>query len=352
MTPTPAQATAPAAAPAQAAPGWLVRQLPVAMLQDDLLVRFTSIFEQVAGTLVHSVDTIGVAADLSLTPDEFVHWLGSWIGAPADPLRDPQLDPQQTRERDWVRAQAQVLSARGTRSGLEQLLAELAGGHPVEIRDGGGVYREGHCPDGDTGWVQVRMPLPGITDPSDVLELIRAEVPIGVDVDLVVLPTPGAETPPVPQPRAGQPVEHQEPWDAGVAGPYWDGHSEEVPPTFLEAFIPEPEPLEPVEPAEPALELSAAARRLPGTNGRAGRPARICPVCAERNEPGVGVCQRCGSAMRLVPPVPQAEPEPVRAIPEPELWLPERRIWPVVVLVAVVVLLLGALAAAPFLFSR
>jgi phage tail-like protein len=324
-----------------APPGWLVGQLPMAMLQDDFLVRFASIFEEVAGTLVHSVDTIGVAADLSITPEPFVHWLGSWIGAPADPAGGrPDV-----RERDWVRAQASVLSARGTRAGLEELLRELSDGHPVEVTDGGGVYREGQCPDGGTGWVQVRLPLRDSVDPDEVLELIRAEVPIGMDVELVVLPPADGSV--VPRPRESGSVSSQELWDAGVAGPYWDGGSPEAEPEFLDAFVPEdPAPV----PVAPVVELSAAGRRLPGTNGRAGRPGRICPRCAERIEQGLSTCPRCGSAMRVVAPAaPVVEAEPQPAFPEPELWLPERRIWPVVALVVAVVLLLGALAAAPFL---
>jgi len=285
------------------------------MLQDDFLARFTSIFEEVADTLVHSVDTIGIAADLSITPDPFVHWLGSWIGAPAD----PEEGCHSVRERDWVRAQARVLSARGTRTGLAELLRELAGGHPVEVTDGGGVYREGRCPVGDTGWVQVRMPLPGNADPREVRDLIRAEVPIGVDVDLVVLPVVGPDGTLIPPPRTAE-------------------------------AEPEPSPgLEPGPELIAVAGMSAAARRLPGTGGRADRPARICPNCAERNQAGVSACLRCGSPMRIVAVAPIPEPEPVRMVFEPDLWLPERRIWPVVALLVAVVLLFGVLLIGPFL---
>ena len=293
-------------------PGWLVRQLPVAMLQDDFLARFTAIFEEVAGTLVHSVDTIGIAADLSLTPDPFVHWLGSWIGAPAD----PEEGRHDVRERDWVRAQARVLSARGTKTGLQELLRELTGGQPVEVTDGGGVYRAGQCPAGDTGWVRVRMPLPGHADPQQVLALIRAEVPIGVDVELVVLAGAGPDGMLIPPPRE-----------------------------------PDPEAeLEPDADQEPVAQLSAAARRLPGTGGRV-RPGRICPGCAERNVAGLDLCQRCGSPLRLVPAVALPEPEPVPVLSEPELWLPERRIWPMVLLALAVLLLFVGLAVLPLLLS-
>ena len=324
-------------------PGWLVRQLPVAMLQDDFLVRFASIFEEVAGTLVHSVDTIGVAADLSLTPEEFVPWLGRWIGAPADPQDSLLAGPGAagSRQRDWVRAQARVLSARGTRTGLQEVLRELAGGHPVEVVDGGGVYREGRCPEGDTGWVRVRMPLPGPADPQDVLDLIRAEVPIGVEAELVVLPDP--DGPFVPSARQPEPQvaygEEDAAWDA-VAGRIWDGQPEDIYAQLAE--IPFPETIS----TNPAPELSGAVHRLPGTGGRAGRPARICPRCAEHIETGVDECRRCGSPMRIVPAEPVPEPERVVAFPEPEIWLPERRIWPLIVSAVVAALLLGALLVA------
>jgi phage tail-like protein len=317
------------------APGWLAQQLPVAMLQDEFLVRFVAIFEEVAGTLVHSVDTIGGSADLSITPDSFVPWLGSWIDATADPRRE---DPDSAAERDWIRAQASTLAVRGTLPGLERVLRELSGGHPVQISDSGGIYREGQCPPDAGDWVRVQLPLAEGISTEDVLALIRAEVPVGVGVDLVALPLPGTGSSPlIPQQR--------DEFDEADAAPeflpdLWDGSPASLPPEFLTAREPA---------AEPAAALSGADRRLPGTGGRAGLPARICPVCAEHNEGGVQSCRRCHSPMRIVPVEPIPEPEPAFVFPEPDLWLPERRIWPVVALV--VALVLGTLLACAFLLS-
>ncbi|MBT0768202.1 hypothetical protein KIH74_04665 [Kineosporia sp. J2-2] len=294
-------------------PGWLVRQLPVAMLEDDFTARFATIFEDVAGTLVHSADNIGRAADLSVTPDPLVHWLGSWIGAPAD----PEENLHDVRERDWVRAQARALSARGTSTGLRELLEQLSGGHPVEIIDGGGVYREDTCPDDDTGWVMIRMPLPGNTLPEYVLELVRTEVPIGVRVELVVMPTPGiasaAFTELIPSPREPEPeTPAQERWTTVAGGPFfWDGGPGDVHPPLGEAVTP------PVV-AEPAPALAGPARRLPGTGGRAVRPGRLCPACAEPAEAVAVECARCGSALRVTTS-PVVETEPLED-DEPFVW--------------------------------
>jgi phage tail-like protein len=315
-------------------PGWLARQLPVVMQQDDFTVRFLAIFEEVADTLVQAVDTIHVAADPSVAPDRLVPWLSGWISAPADP--DHDLHP--LRQRDWLRTQSQALAARGTRFGLELMLRSLSGGLPVEIIDGGGIYREGTCPEGENGWVQVRMHLSGRADQEQVRQLILEEVPIGVHVDLIVLNAP------VPQPR--QPLDDAPtPLPAVSGGPYfWDGGREDVYPPLAEEYVP----------PEPALvPISPAVRRLPGTAGRAVPTGRICPSCAEPNNRTEPNCLRCDAVLRIPPPVVEPEPEPViEPLWEDDTdWLPERRIWPIVVLVISLFLLLTGIGIGLALLS-
>src|SRR3954452_13052560 len=152
--------------------GWLVDQLPVGMLEDDFLVRFSSIFQDVADTLVDSVDAIDASADLTVAPDDFVRWLGSWIDAYPHPGDGAQVAGSQ-RERAWIQAQAEALSGRGTRPSLQLMLQELCGRRPVRVTDGGGVYREGQCPSGDPAWVRVELPALADVAATDVLELIR-----------------------------------------------------------------------------------------------------------------------------------------------------------------------------------
>jgi phage tail-like protein len=316
-------------------PGWLLRQLPVLMQQDDFTARFLRIFEEVAAGLIHSVDTIGVAADLSLAPDEFVPWLGSWIAAPAD----PEAGRHPLRERDWTRAQTRALGARGTKAGLEQVLTVLSGGHPVEIEDGGGIYRAGQCPEGETGWARVTMPLPGGADPDSVERLIRAEVPIGVEVELVV-------TSLVPRPRPPEDDLEDAEWESVPGGPYfWDGGREDVLPPLRE------ETGAPGEAEEPSL--SGAVQRLPGTAGKAVRAGRICPACAEPNAFGPATRLRCASALRLRRPAPQPDPGP-EVLPlweDDDSWLPERRLWPVVLLVIGLILALTGIVSAFYLLG-
>jgi phage tail-like protein len=280
-------------------PSWLVDQLPVGMLEDGFLVRFTSIFQDVADTLVDAVDTIDAVTDLSLAPDPFVRWLGSWIDAHPNPGETAQA-PGGPRERAWIRAQSRALTGRGTGPSLELMLQELCSGGgrhsirtPVRVTDGGGVYPAGQCPAGDPAWVQVELPALDQVAVSDVLELIRAEVPVHVAVHLKV---------------------------EGVV--------------VDQAAASEPD-LEPV--------LSQAVRRLPGTAGRAGQPFRSCWACAERNRLGGTDCRRCGSPMHRPAPTPEPEPEPEPRDFGPDPEFVEPRIWPVVALIVAVVLILAAL---------
>jgi phage tail-like protein len=290
-----------------AGPTWLVEQLPVGMLEDDFLVRFTSIFQDVADTLVDAVDTIDATADLTLTPDPFVRWLGGWIDAHPNPSEAVQI-PGGARERAWIQAQSRALTGRGTRPSLELMLQQLCGDQPVRVLDGGGVYLAGQCPLGDPAWVQVELPaLPQVAS-SDVLDLIRSEVPVHVAVHLIIGGVVvGQVGPGIPRPRT-----HSAADDFDLQTEVGSG-------------------------------LSPSVRRLPGTAGRAGQQFRTCRACAERNRLDGTDCWRCG--VPLDRPVTVLEPEPEL---EPSLFGPEpesdeRRIWPVIVLIVAVVLVLAAL---------
>ena len=296
-----------------AGPNWLVEQLPVGMLEDDFLVRFTSIFQGVADTLVAAVDTIDAVTDLTLAPDPFVRWLGRWIDAYPCPGEAAQT-PGGPRERAWVQAQAQTLTGRGTRPGLELMLQELCGGRPVRVIDGGGVYPAGQCPPGDPAWLQVELPVLEQVTVSDVLGLIRSEVPVQVAVHLVV------EGIVVDQSGPGMPRTRVRP--VATVGTGFDAGSES---------------------GEP--DLSRSVRRMPGTAGRAGLPFRSCRACAERNRIGGSDCWRCGSPLDVPPSAPEPEPEPKPTAFAPDPGFVEPRIWPVVALVVAVVLVLAVVLA-------
>ena len=59
---------------------WLLGQLPMGMLEDDFFVRFVSIFQDVATSLLEGADNIDNVVDVSVAPESMVRYLGSWLG--------------------------------------------------------------------------------------------------------------------------------------------------------------------------------------------------------------------------------------------------------------------------------
>lgn len=160
-------------------PQWLLNQLPVGMLGSDFFVRFVSLFQEVATSIVENADNIPNVIDTGVAPPEMVRWLGSWIGV--DSL-DPSL-PEELQRR-IVRSSAETLTWRGTAAGLRRFL-ELISGGPAEVTDGGGVWREGDAPS-DTAWVTMTVESTGWLPEPDFVALLRDEVPAHVRAELWV----------------------------------------------------------------------------------------------------------------------------------------------------------------------
>lgn len=116
---------------------WLVGQLPMGMVDDDFFLRFVSMFEDEATSLVDGVDNIPNVIDPTVAPPEMVRWLGSWIGLP--PI-DSSLE--ENMQRRLVRTGSDCLAWRGTRRGLERFL-EAVTGVPAEVTESGSVRRDG-----------------------------------------------------------------------------------------------------------------------------------------------------------------------------------------------------------------
>ncbi len=160
-------------------PQWLLNQLPVGMLGSDFFVRFVSLFQEIATSLVENADNIPNVIDSGVAPPEMVRWLGSWIGV--DSL-DPSLPDE--LQRRIVRSSAETLTWRGTAAGLRRFL-ELISGGPAEVTDGGGVWREGDAPR-DTAWVTMTVESTGWLPEPDFVALLRDEVPAHVRAELWV----------------------------------------------------------------------------------------------------------------------------------------------------------------------
>ena len=160
-------------------PQWLINQMPVGMLESDFFVRFVSIFQEIGSSLLEDADNIDYLADVSVTPEPMLRWLGSWIGT--DTI-DESLD--EATKRRIVAGAATTLTWRGTVRGLTRFL-ELISGGPVEVTDGGGVWREGEAPT-DTAWVRMQVESTGWLAEHDFVELVRDEVPAHVRAELYV----------------------------------------------------------------------------------------------------------------------------------------------------------------------
>jgi phage tail-like protein len=160
-------------------PDWLVAQLPVGMLEDDFFRRFTSIFQDMADTIVEGVDSIDHSVDVTVAPEPMVRFLGSWIGVHSI---DPSLPVE--LQRAVVRGAADALTWRGTRRGLLTYLGVICG-EGVEIDETGGVFREGEAPRA-APTVVVRAPSTGWVTDADFARLVLDELPANTSCTIEV----------------------------------------------------------------------------------------------------------------------------------------------------------------------
>lgn len=167
---------------------WLLQQLPVGMVDDEFLVRFLSIFQDIADTVLQQVDTLPHMFDPSVAPDPMVRLMGQWIGVDwVDESLDDDL------QRHTVLAYAELLKWRGTRRGMELLLETISGG-PATVIDSGGVYHEGEAPAAQPH-VRIDIESTGWAATEDLIEIVKAELPATVTFQLsvagrTVWPTP------------------------------------------------------------------------------------------------------------------------------------------------------------------
>lgn len=160
-------------------PLWLVSQLPVGMLGSDFFVRFVSIFQELAGTLMDGADQLEHVPDVTVTPTPMLAYLASWIDVQTV---DASL-PDEV-QRVILRSSAKALALRGTKRGLERYLTMLSGGD-VEVVDGGGVWAEGASP-ADVAWVRMRVAGTGHLSEDEFVALIRDEIPAHVRAELYI----------------------------------------------------------------------------------------------------------------------------------------------------------------------
>ncbi|MBN9608698.1 MAG: hypothetical protein BGO26_11460 [Actinobacteria bacterium 69-20] len=163
-------------------PLWLVNQLPVGMLNSEFFVRFVSIFQELAETLMDGADQIEHVPDATVTPTPLLAYLASWIDVRTV---DPSL--AEDVQRVILRSSAKALALRGTKSGLEQYLRMLSG-DKAQVEDGGGVWGEGASPAdvAEVAWVRMRVTGTGHLSEDEFVALVRDEIPAHVRAELFV----------------------------------------------------------------------------------------------------------------------------------------------------------------------
>jgi phage tail-like protein len=161
-------------------PDWLAQQLPVGMVEDEFLVRFLRIFQDVADTVIDQVDNLPHMFDASVAPPAMVRALGGWIGLD---WVDPSTSDR--RQRAIVRTYFSLLRWRGTKRGMRALLELITEGEAI-VEESGGIYRSGDEPV-SRGHVLLRVATTGPwATEDDLLRIVRSELPASVTFELFV----------------------------------------------------------------------------------------------------------------------------------------------------------------------
>jgi phage tail-like protein len=159
-------------------PGWLVEQLPRPMAEDHFTRRLVGLFEEVAESYRSRITGFERYLDTGLAPPEFVRWLGGWVGLAVDPSLPEE------RQRSLVRAAGPLFPWRGTKFGLQGLLAALTRSE-VTVEDGAGVFPEGGAPPA-TGHVTISIADAGGLNEQHLFDVARREIPAGASFELKV----------------------------------------------------------------------------------------------------------------------------------------------------------------------
>jgi len=156
--------------------GWMAGQLPVGLREDDFFLRFTMIFERLAGTLRSGADNVQYVSDSAVTTLEVLGYLGRWMGVD---LVDSHLDPEVQRE--IVAALGRTLTRRGTAGALKEMLEAVTGGR-VTVIDPGAVIGDEELPIQRP--VEVLVSDCGHLRPHEVEAIVRDEVPAHIPVNV------------------------------------------------------------------------------------------------------------------------------------------------------------------------
>ena len=150
--------------------------LPGLYQEDDFAQRFTSALDEVAAPAFLALDNLEAYLDPRLAPEDFLEWLGRWVGVELDETWPAE------RRRALIAAAVDIHRVRGTAAGIASLVALSTGGE-VEIAEPGAAgfsltpgaaVPAGTSPD---LFIRVRVPDPKTVSLARLEALVRAAKP-------------------------------------------------------------------------------------------------------------------------------------------------------------------------------
>lgn len=156
--------------------------LPAMLVEDPFAQRLCAGIDDVLGVLVSTLDNVGAYLDPRLAPEDFLAWLGEWVGLTLDPSWAIE------RRREVVAQAVDLYAWRGTARGLADHIEAVTGARP-EIYDSGATSwsrRAGTSDAGPAGGAEVVVVMPSGADRARLEPLVRAAVPAHVPVRLEV----------------------------------------------------------------------------------------------------------------------------------------------------------------------
>ncbi len=150
--------------PGLASPHPLGERLPAMYLEDSFVQRLATALDEVLAPIFCSLDNLDAYLDPELAPEDFVHWLGDWVGLTLD--ESWPLD----RRRAVLAEAVGLYGVTGTARGLADFLRLLTGAE-VDIEETGG-----------TTYSTSADPEPPGTPSFEMVVKLRASAAPGVDL--------------------------------------------------------------------------------------------------------------------------------------------------------------------------
>lgn len=113
-----------------ASPHPIGESLPGLYRDDAFAQRLTAAFDEMLASVLGVLDCFPAYLDPALSPEDFLEWLGGWVGATPDETWPIE------RRRAFVASATELFRARGTAAGLASHVAIFSGGE-VEIAEPG-----------------------------------------------------------------------------------------------------------------------------------------------------------------------------------------------------------------------